>query len=240
MGRAYQNRKESMAKTSDMKAKVYSRYGREIYVCAKNGGLDPDANLALRRLIEKAKKDQVPAHVIKNALDKAKGGAGEDFALARYEGFGPGNCMVIIDCLTDNNNRTFGDVRLCFTKTKTKIGAQGTVSHMFDHCAVLEFKGDDEELVLDALMGADVDVNDIELEDGLITVLTPDTELFKAKKALTEAIPDIEFETDEITFIPQSDTIISGDDVEMFEKFMTMLNDCDDVQHIYHNAIIEK
>lgn len=240
MGRAYQNRKESIAKTSDAKAKVYSRYGREIYVCAKNGGIEPDSNLALRRLIEKAKKDQVPAHVIEKAIDKAKGGAGEDFALARYEGFGPGNCMVIIDCLTDNNNRTFGDVRLCFTKTKTKIGAQGTVAHMFDHCAVLEFKGDDEELVLDALMEADVDVTDIELEDGMITVLTPATELFKAKNALTEAVENIDFETDEITFIPQSDTIISGDDVEMFEKFMTMLNDCDDVQNIYHNAIIEK
>ena len=133
MGRAYQNRKESMAKTSDAKAKVYSKYGREIYVCAKNGGVDPDGNLALRRLIEKAKKDQVPTHVIEKAIDKAKGGGGEDFVTVRFEGFGPGGCMVIIDCLTDNNNRTFGDVRLCFTKTKAKIGAQGAVAHMFDH-----------------------------------------------------------------------------------------------------------
>ncbi len=239
MGRAYQNRKESIAKTSDAKAKVYSRYGREIYVCAKNGGIEPDANLALRRLIEKAKKDQVPAHVIKNALDKASGGAGEDFVLARYEGFGPGNCMVIIDCLTDNHNRTFGDVRLCFTKTKTKIGAQGTVAHMFDHCAVLEFRGE-EEPALDALMNADVDVNDIEREGDLITVFTPATELFKAKTALTEAIANIEFETDEITFLPHDDTIIRGDDIELFEKFITMLNDCDDVQNIYHNGIIEQ
>ena len=239
MGRAYQNRKESMAKTSDAKAKIYSRYGREIYVCAKNGGIEPDSNLALRRLIEKAKKDQVPAHVIKNAIDKAKGGAGEDFAVARYEGFGPGNCMVIIDCLTDNNNRTFGDVRLCFTKTKTKIGGQGTVAHMFDHCAILQFKGDDEELILDTLMNGDVDVNDIELENGLITVFMPDTELYKAKNALTEAIPDIDFITDEISFIPQTETIIGSDDIEMFEKFMEMLNDCDDVQNIYHNAVIE-
>ncbi len=236
MGRAYQNRKESMAKTSDMKAKIYSRYGREIYVCAKNGGIEPESNLALRRLIEKAKKDQVPAHVIKNAIDKAKGGAGEDFVVARYEGYGPGNCMVIIECLTDNNNRTFGDVRLCFTKTKTKIGGQGTVSHMFDHCAVLQFRGDDEEAVLDTLMEADVEVNDIELEDGVITVLTPDTELFKAKTALTDAIADIDFITDEISFIPQTMTTISDEDMPMFEKFIDMLNDCDDVQNIYHNV----
>ena len=121
MGRAYQNRKESMAKTSDMKAKVYSKYGREIYVTAKSGGTDPDGNLTLRGLIEPAKKDQVPTHVIDKALEKAKGAGGEDYSPARYEGFGPGNCMVIVDCLTDNPNRTFGDVRLAFTKTKCKI-----------------------------------------------------------------------------------------------------------------------
>ena len=121
MGRAYQNRKESMAKTSDQKARVYSKYGREIYVCAKAGGVDPEGNLALRTLIDKAKKDQVPTHVIDKAIDKAKGGGGEDFAPARYEGYGPGSCMAIIECLTDNPNRTFGDVRVCFTKTNSKI-----------------------------------------------------------------------------------------------------------------------
>ena len=120
MGRAYQNRKVSMAKTADAKTKVYSKYGREIYVCAKAGGIDPSGNLTLRGLMDRAKKDQVPGHVIEKALDKAKGGGGEDFAPARYEGFGPGGCMVIVDCLTDNPNRTFGDVRQCFTKTKCK------------------------------------------------------------------------------------------------------------------------
>ncbi|MCG8613946.1 MAG: YebC/PmpR family DNA-binding transcriptional regulator [Pseudomonadales bacterium] len=236
MGRSYENRKASMAKTQGAKTKVYSKYGREIYVCAKNGGIEPDANLALRRLIDRAKKDQVPAHVIDKALEKAKGGAGEDFVAARYEGFGPGGSMVIVDCLTDNNNRTFGDVRLCFTKTKSKLGAQGAVSHLFDHRAILALKGDDEEAVLEALMMADVDVSDIESEDGIITVLTPNTEYFKAKTALTEAFPDVELDMDEITFIPQTSTELSGDDIEMFEKLINMLNDCDDVQDIYHNA----
>ncbi len=188
MGRAYQNRKESMAKTSDAKAKVYSRYGREIYVCAKAGGLDPAGNLALRSLIDRAKKDQVPTHVIDKAIDKAKGGGGEDFATARYEGFGPGGSMVIIDCLTDNPNRTFGDVRQCFTKTKCKIGTQGTVSHMFDHSAILVFNGDDEDVVLEALMEHDVDVTDIESEDGKVTVFAPNTEYFKTKQALLDAL----------------------------------------------------
>jgi len=238
MGRAYQNRKDSMAKTSDQKSKVYSKYGREIYVCAKKGGMDPDGNLALRSLIDKAKKDQVPAHVIDKALDKAKGGGGEDFDTARYEGFGPGNCMVIIECLTDNPNRTFGDVRQCFTKTKTKIGTQGSVSHMFDHAAVLAFKGDDEEAALEALMEADVDVTDIENEDGMITVFAPNTEFSRARQALIEAIADIDFEMAEIQFVPQTTTPIAGDDIEMLDKFLDMLEDVDDVQRVYHNAEI--
>ncbi|MDX1457822.1 MAG: YebC/PmpR family DNA-binding transcriptional regulator [Marinobacter sp.] len=236
MGRAYQNRKESMAKTAAAKTKVYSKYGREIYMCAKQGGTDPDGNLSLRGLIDRAKKDQVPTHVIDKAIDKAKGGAGEDFNPARYEGFGPGNCMVIVDCLTDNPNRTFGDVRHCFTKTKCKIGTQGSVSHMFDHCAILAFKGDDEEAVLEALMEADVDVTDIENEDGLITVFAPNTEYAKAKQALTDAFEGIEFEVDDIQFLPQTTTPVEGEDVEMFEKFLDMLNELDDVQNVYHNA----
>ena len=240
MGRAYQNRKASIAKTSDAKAKVYSKYGREIYVCAKNGGVDPNGNLALRRLIDNAKKDQVPAHVIEKALDKATGGAGEDFLPARYEGFGPGGCNVIVDCLTDNNTRTFNDVRLCFTKVKAKIGAPGAVAHMFDHRAVLVFKGDDEDKVLETLLEADVDVSDVESENDMITVLTPPAEYYKAKTALTDLLGDIEFEVDEITFIPQTDCPISGDDIALFEKFLNMLNDCDDVQDIYHNAIIQE
>ncbi len=238
MGRAFEVRKNSMAKTNAVKTKVYSKYGREIYVTAKSGGPDPDNNLALRRLIDKAKKDQVPAHVIDKAIDKAKGGGGEDFATARYEGFGPGGCMVIVDCLTDNNNRTFGDVRQCFTKTKCKIGAQGSVSHMFDHNAVLAFKGQDEESVLEALMMADVDVTDIEDEGDMITVLAPHTEFYKAKTALQDAFEGIEFEMDEITFIPQTSTEVTGEDVALFEKFLDMLNDLDDVQEVYHNATV--
>ncbi|EAQ63606.1 hypothetical protein MED121_00320 [Marinomonas sp. MED121] len=236
MGRAYQNRKESMAKTSDAKAKVYSKYGREIYVCAKAGGIDPNGNLSLRGLIERAKKDQVPTHVIDKAIDKAKGGGGEDFDTARYEGFGPGGCMVIIDCLTDNPNRTFGDVRTCFNKVKCKIGTQGSASHMFDHSAIFSFNNDDEEAVLDALMMADVDVADIENEDGKITVFAPNTDYFKAKTALIETFGEIEFDVDEIQFLPQTVAPIAEEAMENFERFLDMLNDLDDVQNIYHNV----
>ncbi|WP_100656301.1 YebC/PmpR family DNA-binding transcriptional regulator [Alteromonas flava] len=238
MGRAFEVRKNAMAKTAGVKTKVYSKYGKEIYVCAKNGGTDPDANLSLRRLMDKAKKDQVPSHVIEKAIDKAAGGAGEDFVPMRYEGFGPGNCMVIVDCLSDNANRTITDVRNCFTKTKSNLGAQNSVAHMFDHQAIFQFDGEDEDAVLEVLMEADVDVTDVEQEEGKISVFAPHTEFYKVKTALTEAYPDMTFETEEISFVPQTHVDISGDDVAMFEKFMDMLNDCDDVQDVYHNAVL--
>ncbi|KID55936.1 YebC/PmpR family DNA-binding transcriptional regulator [Pseudoalteromonas luteoviolacea] len=241
MGRAFEVRKNAMAKTAAAKTKVNSKYGKEIYVVAKNGGADPETNLSLRRLIEKAKKDQVPAHVIDKAIEKAAGGAGEDYSPARYEGYGPGNCMVIVDCLTDNPNRTIKDVRLPFTKTDSKIGSPGCVAHMFDHFAILGFAGDDDEAVLEALMMADVDVTDVEVEDGKVSVFAPNTEYFKAKTALTEAFEGITFEVDEITWIPQTHVEIENeDDIANFEKFMGMLEDCDDVQNVYHNAIVKK
>lgn len=236
MGRAYQNRKESMAKTSDMKAKIYSRYSREIYVSAKAGGADLDGNLTLRSLVEKAKKDQVPGHVIDKAIDKATSGAGEDFAPARYEGYGPGGSMAIIECLTDNPNRTFGDVRQAFTKTKSKIGTEGSVAHMFDHAAILVFSHSDEDAVLETLMEADVDVTDIENEADKITVFAPHTEYNKARQALVEAFDGIDFDVDEIQFIPHAFTQVEGEDAELFEKFLGMLDDLDDVQNVYHNV----
>lgn len=239
MGRAFEVRKNAMAKTAGAKNKVYSRYGKEIYVCAKNGGTDPDANLSLRRLIEKAKKDQVPGHVIDKAIDKAVGGAGEDFVPMRYEGFGPGNCMVIVDCLSDNANRTITDVRNCFTKTKSNLGAQNSASHMFDHQAIFQFEGSDEDAILEVLMEADVDVTDVEGDDNKITVFAPHTEFYQVKTALTDAYPKLTFETEEITFVPQTQVDISNDDMPMFEKFMAMLEDCDDVQDVYHNANLQ-
>ncbi len=238
MGRAFEVRKLSMAKTAAAKTKVYSKYGKQIYVLAKNTNPDPEANTTLRGLIEKAKKDQVPAHVIEKALEKASGSGGEDYSVARYEGFGPGGCSVIVDCLSDNANRTITDVRNCFTKTGAKMGAPGSVAHMFDHLAVLSLKSTAEEEVLEALLAADVDVTDVEVEDGQLTVFAPATAFYEAKQALLQALPDTELEVEEITFLPQSRVELAADDVPMFEKFLALLNDCDDVQDVYHNATL--
>ncbi len=236
MGRSFENRKQSILKTAGQKSKIYSKYGKQLYVVAKNGVPDPEGNPALRTLIDKAKKDQVPAHVIEKALDKARGAGGEDYSAARYEGFGPGSCTLIVDCLTDNNNRTITDVRNCFTKTSSKLGNPGTVAHMYDHLAVFSFKGDNEDEVLEAMLTAEVDIDDVSSNNGQITIFTPVNEFYKAKQAFGEAFPDVELEVDEITFVPQAYTEISADDVPVFEKLINMLNDCEDVQEIYHNA----
>lgn len=238
MGRSFENRKHSIMKTAAQKSKLYSRYGKLLYVVARNGVPDPEANPALRNLIDKAKREQVPSHVIEKAIEKASGTGGEDYSAARYEGYGPGACSVIVDCLTDNPNRTITDVRNCFTKTNSKLGATGSVAHMFDHLAVLSFKGENEDEVLEAMLEADVDVDDIECANGQLTVFAPVNEFDKARSALLEAFPDIELEVQEITFVPQTTVELSPDDVPLFEKFMNMLNDCDDVQDVYHNAIL--
>ncbi|MGC3972183.1 MAG: YebC/PmpR family DNA-binding transcriptional regulator [Pirellulales bacterium] len=238
MGRDFENRKKSIFKTAGQKSKLYSKYGKQIYVVAKNGVPDPEANPSLRSLIEKAKREQVPTHVIDKAIEKARGTGGEDFASVRYEGFGPGGAMFIVDCLTDNNQRTISEVRNCFTKTGSKLGATGSVALWFDQLAVLSFKGENADQVLEAMLNADVNIEDVESKDGFLTVFAPPAEFFKAKTALLQAFPNTELETQEITFLPQSTKAISPEDLPMFEKFLGMLNDCDDVQDVYHNATL--
>jgi len=236
MGRNFENRKNSIFKTAAQKSKLYSKYGTRLYVAAKNGVADPDANPVLRSLIEKAKRDQVPAHVIEKAIEKARGAGGEDFVSARYEGFGPGGSLVIVDCLTDNNQRTITEVRNCFTKTGSKLGASGSVVHSFDQLAILSFKGDNEEQVLESMLDAGVDIDEIECKDSHVTIFAPPGEFYKAKTALLQAFPGTELEVQEITFLPQTSKAIGPEELPMFQKFISMLNDCDDVQDVYHNV----
>lgn len=238
MGRIFEKRKESIFKTAAQKSKLYAKYGKLLYVAAKNGVPDPQANPALRSVIEKAKRENVPGHVIEKAIQKASGAGGEDFQPARYEGFGPGGALVIVDCLTDNNTRTISEVRSCFTKTGSKLAANGSVAMLFDHVAVLSFKGDDEDRVLEAMFAADVAIEEVESKDGYITIFAPPAEFYKAKTALLEAFPDVDLEAQEITFLPQTSKTLTAEDQAQFEKFLEMLNDCEDVQNVYHNVAL--
>lgn len=236
MGRAFEVRKAAMMKTSAAKTKVYSRFGKEIYIAAKAGLPDPEMNQGLKRMIERAKANQVPADVIKRAIEKAKGGTDESYTSVRYEGFGPGNCTIIVDCLTDNVNRTVSDVRNCFTKTKSKMGVSGSVAHLYDHIGILAFDFGDDEAMLDALIEHDVDVIDLELDGQTMNLSVNPNDLYKAKAAVESLIPEVEFSALETTMSPHEMVSLSGEDVDLFQRFMNMIDELDDVQEVYHNV----
>jgi YebC/PmpR family DNA-binding regulatory protein len=237
MGRAFEVRKVAMGKTAAVKSKLYAKYGKEIYMAAKSGTPDPELNQSLKRIIERAKKDQVTADVIKRAIDKAKGGAEENYSEARYEGFGPGNSMIIVECLTDNVNRTIAEVRNCFTKTNGKLGVSGSVLHQFNHQAVFTIPGLTEDEVLETLVLNDVDVTDIEAEEDGVTILGDAKDYNQIRTAFTEDNDNLEFITDEIMWLPIMETELTDEEDKItFQKLLDMLNELDDVQDVYHNV----
>lgn len=235
MGR-FPNIAASKAKTGAQKAKVYSSYAKEIYQVAKNGGTDPDGNLNLRHLIEKAKKEQVPADVIKRAIDKVNSGVDESYTSVRYEGFASGGATVMVDCLTDNVNRTVSMVRNAFTKSKGKMGVSGCVSHMYEHLSVVVVKDMNEDEVLEALLMGEVDAKEIEQEEGNVSIYGDPSDLYKIKDAILSSNPSAEFIVDEITYLPNEMVTLEGEDKENFDKLLTMLDDVEDVQKVYHNV----
>ncbi|MGI6787347.1 MAG: YebC/PmpR family DNA-binding transcriptional regulator [Acholeplasmataceae bacterium] len=235
MGRAFEVRKYAKEKTAAAKTKVYSKYGKEIYVAAKNGQPDPELNQELKRVIEKAKKDQVPNEIINRAIEKAAGGSEENYTQSRYEGFGPGNSMLIVECLTDNVNRTYAEVRNCFTKTNSKLGVSGSVLHLFSHQAVFVVKDLTEDDILIMAVEDDLDILNLEFEGDEVTIYTDVTNYYKVKTSLQKYKEDIEFVIDEITWIPFTYLKLSSEDQEVFDKLITMLEDLDDVQSISHN-----
>ncbi|MFM1538223.1 YebC/PmpR family DNA-binding transcriptional regulator [Helcococcus bovis] len=242
MGRAHEVRAASMAKTAAMKTKLYSRFGKEIYIAAKSGEPDPEMNLTLKRKIQEAKSNQIPADVIKRAIDKAKGGTVENYTEARYEGFGPGNSTFIVDCLTDNTNRSMTDVRTAFTKSPgAKMVNTGGVSYNYESVGLFELKYDDEDAMLEALLEADVDVIDVLVKDGEMTVKTSFSDFGKGQDAIEKLIPNVEFDTCETAMIPNEYvTLTAQEDIDAFNKLMGMLNESDDVNKIYHNVIINE
>lgn len=237
MGRAHEVRKVAMAKTAAMKTKVYSRYGKEIYMAAKAGIPDPEMNQGLKRKIEQAKANQVPTDVIKRAIEKAKGGSAENYDDCRYEGFGPGASTIVIDCLTDNVNRSISDIKTCFNKAKCKLGVNGSVSHSYETVGLFSFKYEDEETMLDILINADVNVNDLDIEEGVMSVYVDPTDFHKTQVAIENHIPNVHFEVCEITMLPNEYvTIDSAEDKELWERLLRLLNEVDDVQQVYHNV----
>lgn len=237
MGRHYEVRAASMQKTANAKAKVYSRFGKEIYLAAKAGVPDPEMNVTLKRVIAQAKSNQVPADVISRAIDKAKGGSTDNYDSARYEGFGPGQSTIIVDCLTDNVNRTIADVRTAFNRAKAKIGVNGSVSFMYDHVGLFVFDSQDSEKILESLLENEIDVIDLE-EDEHINLTVAPNQFHEARDVLDTVLGEnVEYLVNEITLLPQSTCSLDNpEERELFVKLITMLEDVDDVQNVYHNV----
>lgn len=236
MGRAYEVRKASIQKNGAIKAKLYSNFAKEIYLAAKNGGTDPDSNANLKRLMDQAKKSQVPSDIIKRAIDKVNSGVDENYTSCRYEGFGPGSSTLIVDCLTDNVNRTVGFVRAAFTKCKSKLGVENSVSHYYENLALFGVKGYSEEDLFEELMMQDVEVKDIETDEDLVVISGDAKEYNNIRKALLNINPDIDLEIDEIAMVPLDKVTLDGEEKEMFDKLLSMLDDIEDVQNVYHNV----
>ena len=236
MGRAYEVRKASIQKTGAAKAKLYSMYAKEIYQAAKNGGVELESNSALKRLVDKAKKEQVPGDIINRAIYKVNSGIDESYTETNYELFGPGGSTLIVSCLTDNVNRSVSSIRAVVNKCHIKMGAQGSVNYMYDHLCIVSFKGLDEEATLEALIEASVDAQDIEIDNDEVVVYGAPSDLFNIKEAITKALPNVNFDIDEISYIPKDKVTLSGEDLETFNKLINMLDEVEDVQHVYHNV----
>lgn len=235
MGRKWNNIKEKKAAKDANISRVYSKFAIEIYVAAKQGEPDPEANQALKFVLERAKTYNVPRNIIDRAIEKAKGASDDNYDELRYEGFGPNGSMIIVDALTNNVNRTASEVRAAFGKNGGNMGVSGSVAYMFDATAVIGLEGKTVDEVLEILMEADVDVRDLlEEEDDVIIYAEPDQ--FHSVQAALKNAGITEFTVAELTMLPQNEVTLPEDGQAQFEKLIDALEDLEDVQRVYHNV----
>jgi YebC/PmpR family DNA-binding regulatory protein len=238
VGRKWNNIKDKKAARDANTSRIYAKFGREIYVAAKQGVPDPVANSALKMVLERAKTYSVPKAIIDRAIEKAKGGADENYDELRYEGFGPGGSMIIVDTLTNNVNRTASEVRAAFGKNGGNMGVSGSVAYMFDKTAVFGIEGKTADEVLELLLEADIDVRDVFEEDGAVIVYA-EPDQFHAVQDAFENAGITEFTVAELTMLPQNEVTLPDEDREKFEKLIDVLEDLEDVQQIYHNVNLD-
>jgi len=219
------------------RGKLFTRLIREITVAARLGGGDPAANPRLRAAIDKALDANMPKDTVERAVKRGSGAQeGADFEEVRYEGYGPGGVAVMVDCMTDNRNRTVAEVRHAFTKCGGNLGAEGSVGYLFTKRGVLSYPaGSDEDAIMAAALDAsadDVVVN----EDGSIDVMTTPEAFAAVREAMTADghAPELA----EVTMHPSTSAALGGEDAGRMVKMLEMLEDLDDVQNVYSNADI--
>ena len=231
------NIKHRKAAQDKTRGKVWTKLIREVTVAARAGGGDPGSNPRLRLALDKAFGANMPRDTVDRAIKRGVGGAeGEHYEELRYEGYGPGGVALMVDCMTDNRNRTAGVVRHAFTKFGGNLGAEGSVGYLFTKQGIISFQpGMDEDRVMEAALEAgaqDVIVND----DGSLDVITDPDEFSDVKDRLTQA--GLDTEVGEVTFNASTSAELDRDTAERLLKLVDALEDLDDVQAVYHNADI--
>jgi len=217
------------------RGKIFTRLIREITTAARLGDPDPNMNPRLRLAIDKAKAESMPKDNIERAIKRGAGELdGADFEDVRYEGYGPGGAAVMVECMTDNRNRTVADVRHAFSKFGGNLGSDGSVAFLFRHCGVLSYPaGADDNAILEAALEAgadDVVVND----DGSVDVITEPAEFEGVKEKMQAA--SHEPESAEVTMWPTTSADLEDDQAVSMLKMLDLLEDLDDVQNVYTNA----
>lgn len=216
------------------RSKVFQKLAKELYVAAKSGDPNPENNPSLRMVIEKAKGENMPKANIESAINKAKNrGEGENYESIRYEGYGPHGIAIMIDCLTDNKNRTAGFVRSTLTKKGGNLGTDGSVSYLFERkgIIVLENVYDEDKIMEDVL---NLDVLDFSSDDDSYIIYTDPTKFIEVKDELTKMGYD-KFLVSEVTFVPNNYIALDEEATEKVCNLIDALNDLDDVQAVYHN-----
>lgn len=221
------------------RGKTFTRLIKEITVAAKMGGGDPSINPRLRLAIEKAKAESMPKDNIENAVKRGSGQLeGVNYEEIRYEGYGLNGAAVMVDCLTDNRQRTVADVRHAFSKYGGNLGTDGSVAFLFQHCGTLLFApGADEDKIMEAALeaGAEDVINN---DDGSVEVITAPNDLTTVREALEAA--GLKAEMAEVTMKAANETVFTGDEAVKMQKLLDALDDLDDVQEVYTSAVIEE
>lgn len=231
----WHNIQAKKGKADAKRGKIFTKIGKEIMVAVKNGGANLDSNAKLRDVVAKAKAANMPNDTITRAIKKASGEAGAvNYETIVYEGYGPAGTAAIVEVLTDNKNRSIGNVRYAFTKNGGNIGTTGCVGFMFQEKGeiVIE-KGDrDEDEMM--MMALDAGAEDFSAEDEVFVVTTAPEDFGTVREALEAN--GIEFLEAEVKMIPDNTVELNEEDAKKFQKMLDMLEDDDDVQNVYHNA----
>ncbi|MBK1643384.1 YebC/PmpR family DNA-binding transcriptional regulator [Thiocapsa imhoffii] len=229
------NIKHRKAAQDKQRGKIWTKLIREVTVASREGGGDPAANPRLRLAMDKAFGANMPRDTVERAIKRGAGGMdGEHYEEIRYEGYGPGGVAIMVDCMTDNRNRTAAEVRHAFSKHGGNLGTDGSVAYLFTKQGIISFQpGTDEDAVMEAALDAgaeDVLVND----DGSIDVVTTPETFTVVKEALTGA--GFDTEVAEISFNASLLAELDRDAAEKLLRLVDVLNELDDVQDVYHNA----